>query len=195
MGSENLTYSNERGDRHVEWVLGIDSFSYGNFQSLGPEGEDSSGPKVGAFRGWIANALYKMLDKYVTTHYHPNIPNTQQTFKSFYESYYNVSVHGNSPLLKYNIDSLLIDINSSNERWKGGVQDVNIIFNVRLDVENFDDENVDLILFLDNNLDDLRNMATLAYMAQSDWLYKKDPKNEKRYNDLNRVYGKFLQDS
>jgi hypothetical protein len=189
-GSEDLTYNNVRGERHVEWELIVDGITQETYNTYSDSTSFNGIPNI-RDRSFIGDEFAKMLDNYIKDN-HKIKPSTahQQTFNKFFESYYQPRMMGNNSLVQFNIDSLEIEVDPSTHLQE--LNNVLVILNVKLNVEEFDEENVGLILFLDRNLDDLRNMARFAYLSQNRYIVTGSPKYKQLFHNLKRVYGKYL---
>jgi len=185
--SDNLEVDNDRGERYVKWSILIDTHNkYSDLETT----------KISdmAYIGDIGDTFATMLDNYVRLYYKIQPSNShQQSFNNFVESYYQTRLQGNNHITRYDIDRVLINIESSEIRWTGtGGSNVGVQFDIRFDIDQFNDKNVGLILFLDKNLDDLKNMATLAYLSQNRYIITGSPRYKDQFNALKRVYGKLL---
>jgi hypothetical protein len=189
-GSEDLTYHNTRGERHVEWELIVDGITNETYETYSDSTSFNGIPNI-RDRSFIGDEFAKILDNYIKDNYKIK-PSTshQQTFNKFFESYYQPRMMGNNTLTQFNIDSLEIEVDPSTHLQE--LNNVLVILNVKLNVEEFDEENVGLILFLDRNLDDLRNMARFAYLSQNRYIITGSPKYKQLFHNLKRVYGKYL---
>lgn len=186
--SEDLEIDNDRGERYAKWSLLVDTNKVETYTKY----SDSNGGIADTEVGYIGDTFSTMLDNYVRLYYKPHTQNShQQSFSNFVESYYQTRLQGDNHITKYDITRVLVSVEATEIQGSGGAN-VAVQFNIRFDVESFNDENVGLILFLDSNLDDLVNMATFAYLSQNRYIVTGSPRYKDQFNALKRVYSKLL---
>ena len=190
-GSEDLLYDDSIGDRNVEWQVRIDSITDETLEKY--QDHSSYGSSVDRNKAYMGDTFAKMLLNYLKQNYKPSDKssnNQQQTFENFFESYYTTEISTNHGLYmdKLNFDKIKINVDSS--EYAG--TNVVVTFSIRIDLPFFDFTNVEPILFLDKHLDDLRHMASYAYILEHQYIDLNDPKYSNYVNGLKRVYGKYL---
>jgi len=190
---EEMSYDDSRGDRHVEWEIPIDAITGETYATYTDPTSFNGIPNI-KDRSFIGDEFAKMLDNYIRVNYKLPVGNSyQQSFDNFFESYYQPIMKGDNALQQYNVDSLQINVEPTtySNRRTGMKESVSITFSIRLNVEAFDNENVGLILFLNQNLDDLKNMARFAYLSQNRYITTGSAKYKNLFHNLKRVYGKY----
>lgn len=191
--SDDISYDNSRGNRHVEWVIPIDAITGETFSTYTDKTSFTGIPNI-RDRAFIGDNFATMIDNYIRLEYKLPASNSyQQTFNNFYESYYQPVMKGDNALRQYNIDSMQINVepNTTINYRSGMGKNVTIMFNIKLNVESFDEENTKLIVWLNNHLDDLKNMVRLAYLSENRYIRTKSPKYKNLFNNLKQVYGKY----
>jgi hypothetical protein len=189
-GSEDLTYHDGRGNRHVEWEMIVDGITQETYETYSDPASFNGIPNISREVSFIGDEFGKMVFNYIRDNYDtsPKIDN-QKTFNKFFESYYSLTIDSSDRQLLYNNDlnDILIEIEP---RWKYNTQV--ILFTLKLEVEEFSESSVNLILFLDSRLTDLKNMAKLAYFSKNKYILTNSPKYKILFQNLKRVYGKYL---
>ena len=189
----DLVYSNTSDDRNVEFSLLLDSLKEESFEKYtDPDSIYNTIPFI-KDNAYIGDLFGKMLDNYIGQYYKVRPSNThQQEFKHFVEAYYQVRLMGNNNITKYDITRISVEFDPV--VYQGNTSDGSrtIYMNLKFDVESFNEENVDLIIFLYKNLDDLRNMATLAYLSENRHIVTGSPRYKNQFNSLLKVYGKLM---
>lgn len=190
---DDLVYSNTSDDRNVEFSLLLDSLKEESFEKYtDPDSIYNTIPFI-KDNAYIGDLFGKMLDNYIGQYYKVRPSNThQQEFKHFVEAYYQVRLMGNNNITKYDITRISVEFDPV--VYQGNTSDGSrtIYMNLKFDVESFNEENVDLIIFLYKNLDDLRNMATLAYLSENRHIVTGSPRYKNQFNSLLKVYGKLM---
>jgi hypothetical protein len=190
---EEMSYDDSRGDRHVEWPITIDAITGETYSTYTDPTSFNDIPNI-RDRSFIGDEFAKMIDNYIRVNYKlPVSRDHQQSFNNFFESYYQPIMKGDNALQQYNVDSLQINVvpeTETNHRTDMKKSE-SIIFSIRLNVEAFDNENVGLILFLNQNLDDLKNMARFAYLSQNRYITTGSSRYKNLFHNLKRVYGKY----
>ena len=191
---EDMSYDDSRGDRHVEWIIPIDAITGETFSTYSDKSSFNGIPNI-KDRAFIGNEFATMLDNYIRLEYKLPVSNSyQQTFNNFYESYYQPLMKGDNALQQYNIGSIQINVDPQTytNRKSGMGESVTIMFNIKLNVESFDEENTKLIVWLNNHLDDLKNMARFAYLSQNRYIITGSSRYKNLFHNLKRVYGKYM---
>jgi hypothetical protein len=190
---DDMSYGDSRGNRHVEWVIPIDAITGETFSTYTDKTSFNGIPNI-RDRAFIGDNFATMIDNYIRLEYKLPVSNSyQQTFNNFYESYYQPVMKGDNALRQYNIDSMQINVKPKTTiNYNSGMgENVTIMFNIKLNVESFDEENTKLIVWLNNHLDDLKNMVRLAYLSENRYILTKSPKYKNLFNNLKQVYGKY----